>query len=112
MALRSDLMGQIEPRPAPRGEASGEPKTRNESAKTRRPKEGQLIGPVFALSLLAGPAAACTICHSPTALGLRHLIVHHDFARNAAAVAAPLPLLAAAIYLAVKAPTGRRGPRA
>jgi hypothetical protein len=54
----------------------------------------------LALWAAAGPAAACTLCHSPTALGLRHLLLEHDPLRNAAALAAPLPLLAAAILFA------------
>lgn len=62
----------------------------------------------LAAALLATPAAACTICHSPTSLGLRHLLLEHDLARNAAAIASPLPLLVAAIMLAAKEPR-RRG---
>jgi hypothetical protein len=62
----------------------------------------------FSFGLLAGPAAACTICHSPTALGVRHLLLHHDLGRNAAAVAAPIPILLAAIAVAGRAPRRRR----
>ena len=36
------------------------------------------------LSLTAGPAWACTICHTPE---------EHDLRRNASALAAPMPLL-------------------
>ena len=51
------------------------------------------------LSLTAGPAWACTICHTPE---------EHDLRRNASALAAPMPLLLAAIWLAAAWP-GRRG---
>ncbi|MET0272101.1 MAG: hypothetical protein ABW360_03840 [Phenylobacterium sp.] len=61
--------------------------------------------------LVATPAAACTLCHSPTALGVRHLILHHDLGRNAAAIAAPIPILAAAILFAVGVPSRRRKPQ-
>lgn len=60
------------------------------------------------LALAATPAAACTICHTPTSLGVRHLLLHHDLGRNAAAVAAPIPILLAAIYLAALEPRRRR----
>jgi hypothetical protein len=55
------------------------------------------LGIATSLALTASPALACTICHSPTALGVRHLLLNHDLVRNAAAVASPLPLLLAAI---------------
>jgi hypothetical protein len=59
-----------------------------------------LSGLALAALSLATPAAACTLCHSPTALGVRHLLLHHELGRNVAAVAAPIPLLVAAILLA------------
>jgi hypothetical protein len=52
--------------------------------------------------LLPQPAWACTICHSPTAFGVRHLLFEHDFVRNAAAVAAPIPLLLAIVAVALR----------
>lgn len=58
----------------------------------------------LAVSLAAAPAHACSLCHSPTALGVRHLLLEHDLMRNAAAVAAPLPILLAAILLAARTP--------
>lgn len=60
--------------------------------------------------MTATPAAACTLCHSPTALGVRHLILEHDLARNAAAIVAPLPFLIAAIVFAAREarPSGER----
>ncbi|WP_426166656.1 hypothetical protein [Sandarakinorhabdus sp. DWP1-3-1] len=54
--------------------------------------------PAAALALSAAPAAACNICHSPTALGVRHLLFDHDFLANAAAVAAPVPVLLAIVF--------------
>lgn len=60
------------------------------------------------LALTAAPAFACTICHTPTALGVRHLVLHHDLGRNAAAVAAPVPFLLAAILLAARDPRRHR----
>ena len=54
------------------------------------------------LALLAEPALACTICHSPEGVDLRHQLLEHDLLRNAAAVAAPVPVLLAAILLAAR----------
>jgi hypothetical protein len=67
---------------------------------------------VLALAVMstAAPAGACTLCHSPTAMGVRHQLLQHDLARNAAAVAAPLPLLLAMILFAAREP-GRRADR-
>ena len=45
----------------------------------------------------ASPAFACSICHTPTALGVRHQLLEHDLLANAAAIAAPIPILLAAI---------------
>lgn len=56
------------------------------------------------LSLTAGPAWACTICHTPEAKGVRHQLLEHDLRRNASALAAPMPLLLAAIWLAAAWP--------
>jgi hypothetical protein len=62
----------------------------------------------LAASLLAwtgaAPALACSICHTPTALGVRHQLFQHDFAANAAAIAAPIPILLAAILLVAREP--------
>ncbi|MGA0607330.1 hypothetical protein ACO2Q0_15170 [Phenylobacterium sp. VNQ135] len=57
-----------------------------------------------AATFAASPAYACTLCHSPTALGVRHLLLEHDFWRNAAALGAPIPILAAAILFAARGP--------
>lgn len=62
-------------------------------------------------SFVATPALACTVCHSPTALGVRHLVLEHDFFRNAAALATPVPLLIAAIIFAAREPGRGRKPR-
>jgi hypothetical protein len=63
---------------------------------------------LFALGATApGPAWACTICHSPTAWGVRHLLFEHDFVYNLAAVAAPIPLLLAIIALVAREPKDR-----
>ncbi|MGY4514928.1 hypothetical protein [Lysobacter sp. HA18] len=48
------------------------------------------------------PADACTLCHSPTARLVRDHVLHHGLAAHAAAVALPLPLLAAVIALAAR----------
>lgn len=53
------------------------------------------------------PAWACTICHSPTAWGVRHLLLEHEFLSNLAAVAAPLPLLLAIVALVAREPGNR-----
>lgn len=55
-------------------------------------------------ALVAAPATACNVCHSPTAMGVRHLLFEHDFLINAAAVAAPLPVLVAIIVAVARAP--------
>jgi hypothetical protein len=61
---------------------------------------------VLALAVMsvAAPAEACTLCHSPTALGVRHQLLQHHLVRNAAAIAAPLPLLLAMILFAAREP--------
>jgi hypothetical protein len=64
------------------------------------------------LGLLAsgGKALACILCHSATAMGVRHQLFEHDFMSNAAGVAAPVPILLAAIlWLAREPRTGTRG---
>jgi pimeloyl-ACP methyl ester carboxylesterase len=58
-------------------------------------------------AMLATPAAACTLCHSPTSLGVRRLLLEQDPASSLAAIAAPLPVLVALILLAAWEP-GRR----
>jgi len=65
------------------------------------------LGLLFATALagaLPDAASACTVCHSPEAVGVRHMLLQHDFWRNAAALAAPIPLLLAAIWLAAREP--------
>lgn len=65
-----------------------------------------------ALALAAAPAHACTLCHTPTAREVRHVVLEHGFAGNLMAIALPLPLLLAAIYVAglERRGTARRGP--
>jgi hypothetical protein len=41
-------------------------------------------------------------------MGVRHLLLHHDLARNAAAIAAPVPILLAAILFAARQSRWRR----
>ncbi|HEV2531599.1 hypothetical protein [Phenylobacterium sp.] len=64
---------------------------------------------VLALAALmaAAPATACTLCHSPGAAAVRHQLLHADLVRNAAAVAAPIPLLLAMILFAAGGPARR-----
>ena len=62
---------------------------------------------VLGLALISSPAIACTICHTPTSMGVRRLILNHDLLRNAAAIVTPVPLLLAAILLAARAPRRR-----
>lgn len=51
--------------------------------------------------LAVAPAVyACTLCHSPGALELRHMIFEHGFLNNLVSLALPLPLLIGVIYLA------------
>ena len=68
---------------------------------------------LFALILLlfapAGAAHACNICHTETSQSVRHQVLEHGLGGNAASVAAPLPVLLAAILLFAGSPT--RKPR-
>lgn len=54
----------------------------------------------LALVLAALPAQACTLCHTPTAREVRHVVLEHGFAGNLMAIVLPLPLLLAAVYAA------------
>ncbi len=67
----------------------------------------RILGATLLLWLTAGPAYACTVCHSPTAASVRHLLLEHDLARNAAALALPVPFLLAAIFIAAREPRPR-----
>jgi hypothetical protein len=51
-----------------------------------------------------GPALACTICHGPIAMSVRDQFFDHDFLSNAAALAAPIPILLAAILWVAREP--------
>jgi hypothetical protein len=62
---------------------------------------------ITALIGSGGPALACTICHTETSLGVRHQFFEHDLLSNAAAVAAPVPILLAAVLLLARDP-GKR----
>lgn len=55
-----------------------------------------LAAPAWAL---APPALACTLCHTETALLVRAEVFGPDLAGRLAAVAAPLPVLLAAMML-------------
>jgi len=59
------------------------------------------------IAALAEPASACTICHSTASADLRHQLLEHDLLRNAAALAAPIPILLAAILIAAREPRRR-----
>ena len=61
-----------------------------------------------ALSALSAPALACTLCGSDTATAVRAQVLGSDFMANAAALAAPLPLLLAAVLLLGRDGRGRR----
>jgi hypothetical protein len=62
-------------------------------------------GLLAVLVLMVGaPALACTICHSPTSMGVRHQVFEHDFLSNAAALAAPIPILLAAVFALAREP--------
>lgn len=68
-----------------------------------------LMAAVLALAPTA--AQACTLCHTPTAREVRHVVFGHDFAANLMRVALPLPLLLGAIYLAGLERRPARGPK-
>lgn len=67
------------------------------------------LGLAVGFAMTGGAANACTICHSLTALGVRHLLFEHDLLRNAAAIAAPLPILMAVILFAAREPMRAKG---
>jgi hypothetical protein len=70
----------------------------------------RLTLPIMAFAMLApAPASACIICHSPTSLGVRHLLLEHDLLYNAAAVIAPIPLLLLVIMLVAREPIREGG---
>lgn len=52
-----------------------------------------LFSALTASLAVPAPALACTLCHEPTALGVRHLLFQHEFWSHAAALATPLALL-------------------
>ena len=51
------------------------------------------------LALIASPAAACSLCHTPTAVAVRASVLA-DLIPNLLALAAPAPVLALAVLLA------------
>jgi hypothetical protein len=63
-------------------------------------RPSRLLALALLVSLHAAPAQACTLCHTPTAREVRHHVLEHDFAGNLMALALPLPLLLAAVWLA------------
>jgi len=66
-----------------------------------------LGGIVLTLGLPA-PVLACTTCNSDTADAVRARLLDGDLVANAAAVLAPVPLLAAALLLVGAGPAHRR----
>jgi len=70
--------------------------------------DARLLATTIAAAAWAGPALACTLCHSQAAISVRHQLLEHDLAANAAAVAAPIPLLLGAILLIARQPRKRR----
>ena len=52
------------------------------------------------LALLATPAGACRLCHTPTAVAVRAAVLGADLLPNLVALAAPVPVLALAVLLA------------
>lgn len=57
------------------------------------------IGTSLVAMTAASPAWACTLCHSRTAEDVRAAILGPDLWSNLGALAAPLPLLVAAVAL-------------
>lgn len=53
---------------------------------------------VLGLCLVAEPAVACTLCHTPQASQLRHVFTQ-GFAAHLLAIAAPLPVLLSLVWL-------------
>jgi len=75
----------------------------------RPPAAAALVGTILTLGLPTA-AFACTTCNSDTAVAVRARLMDGDLLVNAAAVLAPVPLLAAALLLvgaATQAPRRR-----
>ena len=51
------------------------------------------------LALLASPAAACSLCHTPTAVAVRAAVLGPDLFPHLLALAAPAPVLGLAVLL-------------
>lgn len=51
------------------------------------------------LALLASPAAACSLCHTPTAVAVRAAVFGPELIPNLLALAAPAPVLGLAVLL-------------
>ena len=51
------------------------------------------------VALLASPAAACSLCHTPTAVAVRAAVFGADLIPHLLALAAPAPVLAAAVLI-------------
>jgi hypothetical protein len=69
--------------------------------------KAKLAAATVLFSAMATPAFACTLCHSDTATEVRHEVLHNGFLSNAAAIAAPLPILLGAIVLMSRSPKPR-----
>ena len=52
------------------------------------------------LALVASPAGACSLCHTPTAVAVRAAVLGMDLLPNLTALTAPVPVLALAVVLA------------
>ena len=51
------------------------------------------------LALLATPAGACSLCHTPTAVAVRAAVLGPDLIPHLFALAAPAPVLAFAVLI-------------
>ncbi len=55
-----------------------------------------LLSPV---TLLASPAGACSLCHTPTAVAVRAAVLGPDLFTNLLALTAPVPVFVLAVLL-------------
>lgn len=63
------------------------------------PRAAAALGGIALTLGLPAPVSACTTCNSDTADAVRARLLDGDLVANAAAVLAPVPLLAAALLL-------------
>lgn len=102
LVLERDAVPDLEPQDRDGSATPGRNSIGREALITTMRKFLHLLA---AAALVApAPAFACTICHSPTAWGVRHLLLEHDVLHHLAAISAPLAVLLAIIAIIAREP--------